>query len=328
MSSFKRVICHKSLVLNIVLDCWIFLWKFNGNLSCVGIELSWRQELWSFKHILHLFHGGSFSDLALEKLLILFHWLFFNFQQIDAGLLWNDLGFLLQILVFFITEQLDIGKDRKSGQILNSGIEFGDIGICSGFDSHHHLWGIFLKDLWVTNVLLSLTVLICEVSNRVNELASQTIWAVQVSVVLLTQSSLVFRGNVLLLLELTFAMSERAVVAELASFVKFPVSAHLGLELFLEGWGLADCVRDSSSLRLELILSRNVTHIVVILHLLLVLLLHNDLFLLACVRVKSWPWLAWYFEVTCIWHLYKIKKLALGYWYFTLWGGILRNLVV
>lgn len=177
MSSLKRVICHKSFDLGTFLCLRILLREFDGNLSCINIELSWRQELRSFKHVLYLFHCWSFSDFALEKLLILFHWLLFNLQQVNTCLLCEVLWFLL-LVIFRRLIKFDVSKDTESWQFFNCGIKFRNIGICSSLYSLHHLWGIFLKDLWVANVLLDFTVFTCEISYWVHELASQTIGAV------------------------------------------------------------------------------------------------------------------------------------------------------
>ena len=299
VASLKRVICHKSFVLGTFLCLRIFLGEFDGNLSCISIELSWRQELRSFKHVLHLFHCWSFSDFTLEKLFILFHWFLFNLQQVNASLLCEVLWFLLLVILSRLNK-LYVSKDTESWQFLNCGIKFRNIGICSGLYSLHHLWGVFLKDLWEANVLLDLSVFTSEISNWVHELTSQSVGAVQVSVVLLAQSCLVLWGNVLFLLELGFSVSEGAIVTELASLIKFPVSAHLSLEFFLDLWVRAGSVWYSGSLWLKLVLGWNVTHIVISL-LLLVCFFSNNFFLLGAVRHESWSTLGRYLEITGIW---------------------------
>lgn len=134
---------------------------------------------------------------------------------------------------------VNVFENTQPGQICHGGIELSNVRVGCGLNSHHHLRSIFLKDLRVAHILLSLrsSLLISKISDRVHKLASQPIRTIHMGVVLLAESGLILRRHVLLLLELALAVCEGTIVAELALLVELPVSAHLGLVLLLEGVG-------------------------------------------------------------------------------------------
>ena len=109
--------------------------------------------------------------------------------------------------------------------------------------SQNFLFFFFIKicalDLFLllSNVLFEyhlITGLLSEISLRVHELASASVWAVHLLLELLARTGLVVRGNLWLFLQLMVSMSKGTLVLELTFSCQLPVSAKLGLIFQLE----------------------------------------------------------------------------------------------
>ena len=62
-----------------------------------------------------------------------------------------------------------------------------------------------------------------------NELASLTIGAIELNMILLAETGLILAWDVLFLLQLEVAMSERATISKPALSSELPISAHLNI---------------------------------------------------------------------------------------------------
>lgn len=102
----------------------------------------------------------------------------------------------------------------------------------------HQAVNVFLEDLLIADILSQVSILLLDLhqigkGQRVDELASLAVWALEVLVILLAELGLVSGGDVLLLLKFMVTMSECASISVLASLVLDPTFAEFCLDLQL-----------------------------------------------------------------------------------------------
>lgn len=100
----------------------------------------------------------------------------------------------------------------------------------------HQAVDVLLEDLLVANILFQVSILLLDLhqiskGQRVDELASLAVWALEVLVILLAELGLVSGGDMLLLLKFMLTMSECTSISVLAFLVLDPTFAEFCLDL-------------------------------------------------------------------------------------------------